>query len=507
MATGAVSWNTCNVYATWHNQDGSNKDGSYSVTIPNRVCNGTDDVIIPAGVFSSGPLVTTLGAKSLELDLPANDDPDNDPVNWGQVIISVKFKDGAKDEVYVIDTPVGGSINLRQVILPATVPTQAPFLVLGVPGGAAQLSDDGTSVLDLHGNPILSGSGVSSYNDLTDKPVLSPVALSGSYTDLSNTPVIPTLPTLATVATSGAYADLSGRPALPSTQAPANVQLAAAGQGELVASWSAVTNALGYTLSLDGGAAQLVTGTSHTYTGLDPDSAHTVSVYALMGLSSASGTAGGTVVAAPTTPPIQSAILADAPDYYWPFDDAPGTAAPRNLGSTPSAISAVQSPTLTGHSCQFFNGDDCWAVDVAVMATTSFTLEAIITGMPPDAGSWFSDPNGLTTYYDKTNGLGAQINTQDATNNFIYKNWYSAPDGGRHHVAIRYDGATMQLYLDGTPSQYGPYTLTGALTVNTGANCWIGASAGTACGVELSDVAVWHSALTPDRIAAHAAAI
>ena len=47
-----------------------------------------------------------------------------------------------------------------------------------------------------------------SYNDLTDRPELAAVATSGAYSDLTGTP------TLAPVATSGAYSDLTGTPTL-----------------------------------------------------------------------------------------------------------------------------------------------------------------------------------------------------------------------------------------------------------------------------------------------------
>ncbi|MDR1739221.1 MAG: hypothetical protein LBR45_00480 [Bacteroidales bacterium] len=45
---------------------------------------------------------------------------------------------------------------------------------------------------------------------------------SGNYSDLSNKPEIPTLPTLATVATSGSYNDLSNKPTIPAAQVNSN---------------------------------------------------------------------------------------------------------------------------------------------------------------------------------------------------------------------------------------------------------------------------------------------
>lgn len=54
-----------------------------------------------------------------------------------------------------------------------------------------------------------------SYNDLSDTPVLSTVATSGNYNDLTNKPTIPVVPTLATVATTGDYDDLTNKPVIP----------------------------------------------------------------------------------------------------------------------------------------------------------------------------------------------------------------------------------------------------------------------------------------------------
>lgn len=61
------------------------------------------------------------------------------------------------------------------------------------------------------------GGGVKSWNDLTDKPNLAPVATSGSYTDLTNKP---TPPNLAPVATSGSYDDLTNKPTIPDDVTP-----------------------------------------------------------------------------------------------------------------------------------------------------------------------------------------------------------------------------------------------------------------------------------------------
>lgn len=71
-------------------------------------------------------------------------------------------------------------------------------------------------------NKITSGSAIP-YASVTGKPTLSNVAISGSYVDLTNKPILfsgsytdlTSKPTFATVATTGAYSDLTGAPTIP----------------------------------------------------------------------------------------------------------------------------------------------------------------------------------------------------------------------------------------------------------------------------------------------------
>lgn len=66
--------------------------------------------------------------------------------------------------------------------------------------GSAFDADDWTEV---------SSQGITSWDDIPDKPNFATVATSGSYNDLSNKP------NLATVATSGSYTDLTNKPTIP----------------------------------------------------------------------------------------------------------------------------------------------------------------------------------------------------------------------------------------------------------------------------------------------------
>ena len=113
-----------------------------------------------------------------------------------------------------------------------------------VPSGSltGALSNSGTLTGQI---AIGSGGGTTDYNDLTNKPQINSVTLSGnkttsqlniSYNDLTNKPTIPdpqvnsdwnadsgvaeilNKPTLATVATSGSYNDLTNKPTIPAAQ-------------------------------------------------------------------------------------------------------------------------------------------------------------------------------------------------------------------------------------------------------------------------------------------------
>lgn len=154
MPTPAPSWNTHRVLGTWNRQDGTMRAGTYKATVPVRVTNQTDRVIIPSGVFAEGALNTTPGVPSLDLLLPATNDTDNLPQGW-QMVLEVTFLDAA-GERYDLDLPVGGETDLVDVILTQTLPIPREMLVRGVPGGIAELDADG-DVVDAAGDKVGAG--------------------------------------------------------------------------------------------------------------------------------------------------------------------------------------------------------------------------------------------------------------------------------------------------------------------------------------------------------------
>jgi hypothetical protein len=162
------SWNKVRVYGTWISEDGALKAGAYKVIIPVRLTSPTDDVIIPAGTFAVGTLQTAItGNPSLDILVPSTDDPDIAETGWFVNII-VTFTDGSATETYVINVPVanrpvvdGGNglgVDLRTVVLSASIPEQNALYRVGVAGGLAKLNSSG-QVVDASGTPITGGGG------------------------------------------------------------------------------------------------------------------------------------------------------------------------------------------------------------------------------------------------------------------------------------------------------------------------------------------------------------
>lgn len=92
-------------------------------------------------------------------------------------------------------------------------------IAIGSGGGTTDYNDLSNkpqiNSVTLSGNKTTSDLNIS-YNDLDDKPTLATVATTGDYDDLTNKP------SLATVATTGNYNDLSNRPTIPAAQVNAD---------------------------------------------------------------------------------------------------------------------------------------------------------------------------------------------------------------------------------------------------------------------------------------------
>lgn len=108
---------------------------------------------------------------------------------------------------------------------------------------------------DLTGKPNLATVATSgAYNDLTGRPSLAAVATTGSYNDLDNKP------DLATVATTGSYNDLSNTPSIPS------VSIASEGTASSSATKAQKLNISGTKTNIYGSAYMEYTASASTFT-------------------------------------------------------------------------------------------------------------------------------------------------------------------------------------------------------------------------------------------------
>lgn len=131
-------------------------------------------------------------------------------------------------------------INQRNIADTATLSRTIASPGLGVPGIMVYRGSDNLPGIYRMGNSfMLVGNTLetaSDWSNVTNRPIFSPVALSGDYNDLINRPTMPgspvnadwnavgglaeilNKPVLSTVATSGSYADLTGKPTIPAAQ-------------------------------------------------------------------------------------------------------------------------------------------------------------------------------------------------------------------------------------------------------------------------------------------------
>lgn len=190
MPTPAPAWNQVTVTGSWNNYDGTKKAGSYTVDILERIVSITDDVIIPAGRFTSGDLNVSTG-PSLSVQVPAMDDPDILP-RGKDLVITITFTDGAPSETFKFSpTLAGGTVNLRTIPLPSNGSAPSNLAYIGVPGGVAKLDSDG-DVVDADGVKVISSVTVTPPANATAS-VAGLVRLTG---DLGGTALSPTVPRL-----------------------------------------------------------------------------------------------------------------------------------------------------------------------------------------------------------------------------------------------------------------------------------------------------------------------
>jgi len=141
---------------------------------PKRLANATATprpvTILPKPV--SVPLVNGEFETS---DLIATNDPDNNPVDW-QYAVEFQFAGGASADPFNIELPEGSTVDLSTV---TPVGSSAGVQIIRGPGiPEIEPGSDGQVLVLVDGEPAWGDAvgGVSSWNDLTDKPATFPPA-------------------------------------------------------------------------------------------------------------------------------------------------------------------------------------------------------------------------------------------------------------------------------------------------------------------------------------------
>lgn len=225
----------------------------------------------------------------------------------------------------------------------------------------------------------------------------------------------------------------------------------------------------------------------------------------------------------PTIPSYKAAVLADTPLHYYRLNEPLGAAgvldSSGNTGhtATPTAVTFNAPGLLPGDAdpAASFNGASSFITLPATADLDSiynFTVEAVIQSSAAAAGGIIDRDNGggVRGIQFKMNADGTlQLLVFDRSNGgiFNYITGGTINDGKPHHCAATYDNVTIRVYVDGVQVASVAFA-NGALGQN-GAAMAIGRNQG---GVNyfngtIDEVAIYTTALSAARIAAHAAAV
>jgi hypothetical protein len=213
----------------------------------------------------------------------------------------------------------------------------------------------------------------------------------------------------------------------------------------------------------------------------------------------------------PSGSPYADEVLADNPVSYWRLGEAAGTTADDelgvNAGTYVGTITLGATGALTGDSNTAVDFDPSDSViTVADSASLDvgdvFTLEAWVNrdGVVGSAGGIISKQfNG---YAIEDIGSGTWRFSHDGVGTLTTAT-SDIPSTGWHHLVATKNGATINVYLDGVD-------VTGATTdstiVDNASTLWIGRSGQGRWYGKIDEVAIYDTALSGARVAAHYAA-
>jgi len=236
-------------------------------------------------------------------------------------------------------------------------------------------------------------------------------------------------------------------------------------------------------------------------------------------LPTMSGCLARTVIPTPATD-YRSAVMADSPVAYWRLGEASGTTAVDEVGAYNGTYSGLVtlgvSGAIVGNTAVSYPGSDA--------RMTAYPQEALSSSQKCTIEAWVNRSSGTEQILGFLNASTHLFGIEWYTDNNIYlyayngAGYYGAAAGnvtGWHHVAHVFDGsltgnARLAGYLDGSPVALS-YVGTAPATLPSAANlAGFGAGRGPSfarntTGV-LDEIAIYATALSAARIAAHYAA-
>ena len=336
MANLMPAWTLVRVFGSWAQPDPSAADdadwvrsaGTYTVTYPGRITNADDDNMWTGGVYETGSLSVVPDEESLDIMIPATDDPS---IEQTGIKATVTINVNGTREVYVIDVPTaarpvetggtGAGVNLRTIALASSIGPAIALYGVGTPGGLAKLSSDGLSVVDKDGNPIAGGeggvAGVSSVNGRIGIVTLSKADVgltNADNTSDANKPVSTATQTALNLKANSASPALTGTPTVPTaapgtntTQAASTAFVTAAvaeveGGGGSVSEWGDLTGTLSDQTDLQAALdAKAASSHTHAATGISDSTSVGRSVMTAADAAAARSAIGATSLAIGTT--------------------------------------------------------------------------------------------------------------------------------------------------------------------------------------------------------------
>jgi hypothetical protein len=258
-------------------------------------------------------------------------------------------------------------------------------------------------------------------------------------------------------------------------------------------------------------AGTIITNTATQITAKSPT--HTpgvvdITVTTADGTSATSGADQFTFVSYATT------VLADAPAIYWRLGEAMGSTATDssgagNDGAYVAGVTLGQAGGLVGDSNTAASLD----------GSTGLVREASAAGAPTGSSNrsletWFKTTTATSQplfNYGTAGGFALfsvsltsnQVTVADGTDTLTYTTGASLSDGAWHHLVVTYDGAQIRAFVDGSAVGAGQAP-TGTLATTLDSNgLRVGSDGAGFFKGSLDEVAVYGTALSSSRIAAH----